>query len=104
MNADKQTCCYLQNTYDVADSELSIASHILDACIVLSALERSPEHYDGHPSYNIKTGGGFAHGNRLSVETLPALLLHAVHLIGSANDAMDDLRVKAIAALSVPSN
>jgi hypothetical protein len=95
----QQTCCDLQNIHDIADSELTVVCHILDACIVLSALERAPEHHDTHPSHNIKTGGGFAHGNRLSAETLPALLLHAMHLVGSANDAMCDLKVKAVAAL-----
>jgi hypothetical protein len=82
MSDAQQTCCDLQNIHDVADSELTVVCHILDACIVLSALERAPEHHDTHPIHNIKTGGGFAHGNRLSAETLPALLLHAMHLVG----------------------
>jgi hypothetical protein len=51
------------------------------------------------PASTLKQGCGFAHGNRLSAETLPALLLHAMHLIGSASDAMGDLNEKAIAAL-----
>ena len=81
-----------------ADSQVKAAMAIIDAARILSALERAPEHHDTHPSHNIKTGGGFAHGLKLYDETLPVLLEHAYHLVIEANNDYDVMREKAINA------
>ena len=82
-----------------AGSQIKAAMAIIDAARILSALERAPEHHDTHPSHNIKTGGGFAHGLKLYDETLPVLLEHAYHLVIEANSDYDVMREKAIDAL-----
>jgi hypothetical protein len=95
----KETCYDLKNAWDCADSELSVVMHMLDACRVLAALERAPEHHDTHPSHNIKTGGGFAHGIRLNSETLPGLLQYAFLMIGSVQNDVGYAVEKTLEAL-----
>lgn len=82
-----------------ADSQIKAALSIIDAVCVLSALERTPEHHDTHPSHNIKTGGGFAHGRKLHDDTLPILLEHAHFLVSSADNDYDVMREMALRAL-----
>ncbi len=93
----QKNCAELQNLYDVAESEFLIAGHIIDAAIVLSALERAPEHREA--ANNLATGGGSAQGFRLSNDTLPALLRYAQQMVESATCEVDVMREKAIAAL-----
>lgn len=56
-------------------------------------------HHDTHPSHNIRTGGGYAHGRRVFKETLPTLLEHAHTLVSLAFNDFDMLREKAVDAL-----
>lgn len=77
----------IQGGYEMADGQLKAAAALIDAAAVLCALERAPVHQDTHPSHDIRTGGGYAHGLRLKTDTLPTLLEHALFLVEmSAND------------------
>ena len=89
----------MQSLFDIAYDGMQTATAIIDAARVLCALERSPEHHDTHPSHNIKTGGGFAHGIRAKDHTLPAILCHAHHMIEVAMNDVDVMRENAIDAL-----
>jgi hypothetical protein len=51
----------VQNSFDIVNGQLEEAMAICNAMEVLFALERAPVHQDSHPSYNIRTGGGYAH-------------------------------------------
>lgn len=92
-------CIEVENLYGVVAEELKSAAAILDAAEVLSALERAPEHHDTHPSHNIKTGGGYAHGRRLLDGTLPTVLSHVRYLVESALNDADVMREVAIEAM-----
>ena len=92
-------CDDLQNQFELAKEQIEAATAILDAASVLCALERSPVHHDTHPSHNIRTGGGYAHGRRVFKETLPTLLEHAHTLVSLAFNDFDMLREKAVDAL-----
>jgi hypothetical protein len=63
----------IQNLYDVAEGQLEAAGAICNAVKILTALERAPEHHDTHPSHNIRTGTGYAHGLRVANDTMPLL-------------------------------
>ena len=89
----------IEDLASIADEQIKAALAIIDAAKVLCALERAPEHHDNHPSHNIKTGAGFAHGLKLSNGTLPILLAHAYCLVEMANNDYDVMREKAVAAL-----
>ena len=75
-----------ENRYKFAESQTEAALAILDAVCVLCELERAPEHQDSHPSHNIRTGGGFAHGRRVFDSTLSTLIDHAHYLVTSSSD------------------
>lgn len=90
----------IENLELVADGQLQAALAIIDAARVLCALERAPEHHDTHPSHDIKTGGGFAHGLKLHNGTLPTLLAHAHYLVAMADNDYDVALEKACDALN----
>lgn len=99
--ADKDfTSNRITDYFCVIDEQLKAARAICDAAAVLSALERAPSHHDTHPSHNILTGGGYAHGLRARNETLPTLLKQAANLIDMAHNDADCMREDAIKALS----
>ena len=95
----ESVCEDLQNQFEVAKEQIDAATAILDAASVLCALERSPVHHDTHPSHNIRTGGGYAHGYRVFKETLPTLLVHAHTLVSLAFNDIDTMRERAIDSL-----
>lgn len=74
---------------------LKIIQAIADALEVLTALERSPEHQDSHPSHNIVTGAGYAHGRSVLSDTMPDLLSHVHYLAGDVANELDVFFEKA---------
>ena len=92
-------CDDLQNQFELAKEQIEAATAILDAASVLCALERSPVHQDSHPSRNIRTGGGYAHGRKVFSDTLPDLLAHASTLVLMAFNDIGVMRERAIEAL-----
>lgn len=86
----------VSDLFETAYDQCKTAAALLDAAEVLSALERAPEHHDTHPSHNIRTGGGYAHGRRLQNDTLPTLLAHARYLVKSSMNDFDVMRETAI--------
>lgn len=90
----------MRNVESVADGTLKDVEAILDAVAVLCALERSPEHHDAHPSHDLKTGGGYAHGTRLHDDTLPRLLNHARGLVQMANDDYKGINEEVVSVLA----
>ncbi|MFT3960505.1 hypothetical protein [Propionivibrio sp.] len=89
----------VENSVLIADSDMKAVLAILNAAEILCALERSPEHQDTHPSHDIKTGGGYAHGRRLWNDTLPDLLKHAHGLANMAIDEYGVVNEKLVEAL-----
>lgn len=75
----------------VVDGNLEIIAALADALEVLTALERTPEHQDTHPSHNIRTGGGYAGGRRISSGTMPRLLAHIGYLVTDTRGQLDEL-------------
>ena len=96
---NESVCEDIQNQFEIANEQIEAAGAILNAASVLCALERSPVHQDTHPSHNIRTGGGYAHGHRLYADTLPTLLEHAHTLVSMAFNDIDVMRERAINAL-----
>lgn len=94
----------ITNYFDVIDEQLKAARAICDAAAVLIALERAPSHHDTHPSHNILTGGGYAHGLKVGNETLPILLKQAANLIDMAHNDAGCMREEAIEALTSKAN
>lgn len=90
----------LEDLFSIAYSGLESVKATLDAAEVLTALERAPVHHDTHPSHNIRTGGGYAHGSRLADGTLPKLLSYARFVLEVAVNDIDGMREKAIDALN----
>lgn len=90
----------IQDQYALVQEQLKSAAAIVDAVSVLCALERAPEHHDTHPSHNITTGGGKAHGLGVRDDTMPRLLQHAKSLIELANNDADVMCEKAIDGLA----
>lgn len=90
----------IQDQYALVQEQLKSAAAIVDAVSVLCALERAPEHHDTHPSHNIVTGGGKAHGLGVRNDTMPTLLQHAKNLIELANNDADVMREQAVDALA----
>lgn len=89
----------LADSYALIRGELGAAEAIAGAARVLCVLERAPAHHDTHPSHNIITGNGYAHGLRVSHECLPRLLEHACYLIESSLNEVDCMRERATDAL-----
>lgn len=89
----------LENSYVMIRGELGAAEAIAGAARVLCALERAPAHHDTHPSHNIITGNGYAHGLRVSNDCLPGLLEHVCHLIESSLNEAGCMRERASDAL-----
>lgn len=86
--AAKAAVIRVEDQYIIIDEQLKAIEAILDAARVLTALERAPAHHDTHPSHEILTGGGYAHGYRVKSETLPDLMGHARTLVQlTRNDA-----------------
>ena len=99
-NPDSQKVIFdVENSILIADSDMKAVLAILNAAEILCALERSPEHHDTHPSHNIKTGGGYAHGRRLWNDTLPNLIKHANGLVNMAIDEYGVVHEKLFEAL-----
>lgn len=94
----------ITNYFDVIDEQLKAARAICDAAAVLTALERAPSHHDTHPSHNILTGGGYAHGLKVRDETLPILLKQAASLIDMSHNDADCMREEAIEAMTSKAN
>ena len=92
-------CDDIQNQYEVAKEQINAGAAILDAAAVLCSLERSKVYQDSHPSFNIRTGGGYAHGRRVFDSTLPTLLEHAHSLVSMALNDVDGMREDAIESL-----
>lgn len=92
----KKLAVEMADSYTIASGQLDAAAAILDAIAVLCALERAPEHHDTHPSHNITTGAGNAHGLRLRNDTLPTLAKHALDLVQIAGDDFDCVRESVI--------
>lgn len=90
----------IQDQYALVQEQLKSAAAIVDAVLVLCALERAPEHHDTHPSHNITTGGGKAHGLGVRNDTMPTLLRHAKSLIELATNDADVMREQAVEALA----
>ncbi len=90
----------IQDQYTLVQEQLKSAAAIVDAVSVLCAVERAPEHHDTHPSHNITTGGGKAHGIGVRNDTMPKLLRHAKSLIELANNDADVMREQALDALA----
>lgn len=90
----------INDQYALVQEQLKSAAAIVDAVSVLCALERAPEHHDTHPSHNITTGGGKAHGLGVRNETMPTLLQHAKSLIELANNDADVMREQAVDVLA----
>lgn len=89
----------LEELFRQIEGQSEVALAVVDAVTVLCALERAPEHHDTHPSRNITTGAGRAHGLRVANATLPTLLRHARDMIeASCNDA-DVMHETAIAVI-----
>lgn len=82
--------------FSVIDEHLEAARAICNAVEVLTALERAPGHHDTHPSHNILTGAGYAHGRKVFDDTLPSLLRHAKNLIDMAHCEADLMREETI--------
>ena len=74
----------IETRYHFANNQIEAALSIIDAAGVLCELERAPVHQDAHPSANITTGGGYAHGRRSFDSTLPKLLEQAHSLVTSS--------------------
>lgn len=91
----------IQDQYTLVQEQLKSAAAIVDAVSVLCAVERAPEHHDTHPSHNITTGGGKAHGIGVRNDTMPKLLRHAKSLIELANNDADVMREQALDALAM---
>ena len=91
----------ITNYFGVIDEQLMAARAVCDAAAVLVALERAPSHHDTHPSHNLLTGGGYAHGLKVNDETLPTLLKHAATLIDMAHNDADCMREDAIEAINI---
>lgn len=89
----------LEMSYALIRNELEAAEAIASAARVLCALERAPAHHDTHPSHNIITGNGYAHGLRVPNGCLPRLLEHACYLIESSLNEADCMRERASDAL-----
>lgn len=89
----------IEGGYEIAACQLKAAAALLDAAAVLCALERAPVHQDTHPSHDIRTGGGYAHGLRLKADTLPTLLEHAMFLVQMSENDFDVGRGRAVDAL-----
>lgn len=89
----------LADSYALIRGELEAAEAIAGAARVLCALERAPAHHDTHPSHNIITGNGYAHGLRVASGCLPRLLEHACYLIESSLNEADCMRERASDAL-----
>lgn len=92
-------CVNIQNQYEVAKEQIVAGAAVLDAVAVLCSLERSMVHQDSHPSFNIRIGGGYAHGSRVFDSTLPTLLEHAHCLVSMALNDVDVMREQAIESL-----
>lgn len=90
----------IQDQYTLVQEQLKSAAAIVDAVSVLCAVERAPEHHDTHPSHNITTGGGKAHGIGVRNDTMPKLLRHAKSLIELTNNDADVMREQALDALA----
>ena len=99
-NADS-TSSKFNDYFALINEQLNVARAICDAAAILTALEKAPSHHDTHPSHNILTGGGFAHGLRVSIETFPNLLKHAGSLIDLAHNDADCMKEAAIESISV---
>ncbi len=89
----------LTDSYALIRGELQAAEATTGAARVLCALERAPAHHDTHPSHNIITGNGYAHGLRVSNESMPRMLEHVCYLIESALNEADCMRERAADAL-----
>jgi hypothetical protein len=96
----KQSISDVSDYYELAASQCQGAIALIDAAMVLCALERSPVHQDSHPSFDIRTGGGYARGLRLKKDTLPRLLEQATYLIESSINDADVMRERATNALN----
>ena len=86
----------VQNAFDVVNCQLEAAMAICNAVEILTALDRTPEHQDAHPSHNIRTGGGYAHGLRIQGDTMPILMRHAKALIDMSINDVDVMREQVI--------
>lgn len=86
----------VQNTFDVINSQLEAVTAICNAVEILTSLERSPEHQDTHPSHNIRTGAGYAHGLRVYGDTMPILMRHAKMLVDMSINDFDCMRESVI--------
>lgn len=76
----------LEGAKDVLESNMKTIAALADALIVLTALERAPKHHDTHPSHELYTGGGYAHGQRLNSDTLPVIAAHIKYLADDADN------------------
>lgn len=95
----RQLLIDVESSMLIADSDMKAVFAILNAAEILCALERTPEHYDTHPSHDIKTGGGYAHGRQLWNDTLPNLLSYANGLAIMAHDEYGAANEKLVEAL-----
>ena len=97
--ATESVASNVQELFDQAREGFETVEAILDVAAVLTALERAPVHQDTHPSHDIRTGGGYAHGRRLAHGSLPKLLAHACGVLQLAMNDVDVLREMAVDAL-----
>ena len=93
------TITEIGNIFDVAYQQCEAACAIIDAATVICVLERAPAHQDTHPSHNIITGAGHAHGLRVKIDTLPKMLAHAQSLVEMSMNDFDVMRETAITEL-----
>lgn len=97
--ARQEAIIRLTDDMTIISDQLNAIEAIVDAARVLTALERAPAHHDTHPSHNILTGGGYAHGIRVANDTLPALLHHARTLVQITHNDCGCMQEEAIDAL-----
>lgn len=95
----QKTVAEILDLFNMAYAQCETACAIIDAAAVLSALERSPAHHDTHPSHNIITGAGHAHGLRVAGDTLPKMLEQARTLVDVSMNDFDVMREKAISCV-----